>query len=212
MKAPQRAFSALKKISLPPLKYDYGDLAPVFSARAVELHHKIHHQAYVDKYNMAVDAFMLHSGKGNNEMAHKALTIKEFGYGGYSNHILFFDALTPVRSAGPPNKGPLLTAINQSFGDLNTFIKMFSQAASEIKGSGWCWLARNPFTSALSIAITHNQCTLGPLNLDPMLGIDMWEHTFYPNYEADKATFLKEIWKIVDWKVVEERFNSPSVY
>lgn len=210
MKLQRQAFSSMKKISLPSLKYDYGDLSPVFSARAIELHHKIHHQNYVDKFNLAVDEFAIHFAKGDNEKAHKALSVQEFAYGGYANHILFFDALAPVKAAGPPNKGALLTAITQSFGGLEAFIKQFNVQAAEIKGSGWCWLARNPGTQALSIAITQNQSTLGPMGLQPLLGIDMWEHTFYPNYEADKHKFLNEVWKVVDWKVVEKRLANSS--
>ena len=199
-------FSLLKKLALPNLKFDHGDLAPVLSKPAMELHHKKHHQAYINKYNKAAEDFLAAENKSDFREMQKQLNLLEFNLGGHENHSFFWDSLCPPAKSQAPHSGALFDRLQTDFGGVDKFIQAFNEKTEVIQGSGWGWLAYNPLTKGLLYAQTPNQEGLGKSGLVPLLTVDVWEHAYYVNYENMRGKFLQEIWKVVDWKKIEERF------
>jgi len=195
------------KVTLPDLPYDYGALEPHISGKIMELHHKAHHQTYVNSYNQAT-AQMQEAQQHHNIPAILSLQpLLFFHGGGHLNHSLFWENLSPTSvSGGKPPTGSLLTALNSTFGSLQNFTSTFNTALASIQGSGWAWLVREKATGNISIKTYANQDpVIGPY--EPLLGIDAWEHAYYLQYQNRKAEYFKAVWEVVNWKKVEERFG-----
>ncbi|KDQ63923.1 hypothetical protein JAAARDRAFT_27590 [Jaapia argillacea MUCL 33604] len=192
--------------TLPDLPYPYDALEPYISRQIMELHHKKHHQTYVNALNSAEQAYA------------KALTPKErialqaalkFNGGGHINHSLFWKNLAPSASVqkgngGALKDGPLKQAIEQNFGSLENLIQQFNATTAGIQGSGWGWLGVNPTTKRLEITTTANQDPL--LTHFPIIGVDIWEHAFYLQYLNVKVDYLKAIWSVINFEEAEARF------
>ncbi|KAI3647896.1 hypothetical protein MP228_008117 [Amoeboaphelidium protococcarum] len=195
------------KHTLPDLPYDYNALEPVVSAEIMQLHHQKHHQAYVNNLNLAEEK--LYEAKNKNDLpASIALqsTLK-FNGGGHINHSIFWTNLAPIsKGGGEPPKGNLLNAIQKDFANMDNFIKKFNTSAAAVQGSGWCWLGYNKVTKGLEISTTPNQDPLVLNGLVPLLGIDVWEHAYYLQYKNVRPDYLKEIWRVVNWENVAERY------
>jgi len=201
-----RTFATSEPAKLPDLPYDYGALAPVISAQIMELHHKKHHQAYVNNFNNAMQQQSEAEKKNDiGELINLQAAIR-FNGGGHINHSIFWTNLAPQQKYVEPS-GDLLAAINKQWGSLQNFQSTLSTQTVGIQGSGWGWLALNKTTGALQIITMPNQDPVTGA-LVPLLGIDVWEHAYYLDYKNVRADYVKNIWTIVNWANVAERYGS----
>lgn len=190
------------KFELPVLPYATNELEPVISKRTIELHHGKHLQTYITNLNNLILGTKF-------ENADLETIVKEsdgaiFNNAGQTlNHNLYFLSFSP-KGGGEPT-GKLGEAIKAQFGSFEDFKKEFSAAAVSVFGSGWAWLAKDA-DGKLSI---HKESNAGnPLTkgLTPLLGFDVWEHSYYLDYENRRADHINELWKIIDWNVVGARY------
>ncbi|KAF7762345.1 hypothetical protein Agabi119p4_8938 [Agaricus bisporus var. burnettii] len=187
---------------LPDLPYAYDALEPYISRQIMELHHKKHHQTYVNALNTAEAAYAKASTPKERIALQAAL---KFNGGGHINHSLFWQNLAPAAGAGGQLKpGPLKDAIDQTFGGLDNLKKEFNTTTAGIQGSGWGWLGVNPSSKRLEISTTPNQDPL--LNLVPIIGVDIWEHAFYLQYLNVKADYLNAIWSVINFDEAQRRY------
>ncbi|MEE3037158.1 MAG: superoxide dismutase [Bacteroidota bacterium] len=192
---------------LPKLPYAYDALEPYIDARTMEIHHGKHHAGYTAKLNAAVD-FSEFENKSIEEILAGDLTpaIRNNG-GGFYNHCLFWTVMSP-NGGGQPS-GELDDAINEAFGSFETFKDKFSKAAATQFGSGWAWLCVK--NGKLSVCSTPNQDN--PLMKDgcggtPILGIDVWEHAYYLNYQNRRPDYIEAFFNVVNWEEVDRRFKA----
>lgn len=196
---------------LPPLGFDYDALAPVIGEETMTIHHTLHHQGYVNKANIAIAAqpeladlgaegiltsMSEVSGGLRNEIRNNV--------GGFVNHNLFWDILTPGGSGEP--KGKVASQINKDFGNFGEFTNRISSAANARFGSGWAWLA--VYNEKLIVMSTANQDSPLMDGATPILGIDVWEHAYYLDYRNRRAEYVTKIMTIINWDKVEERFRA----
>ena len=191
------------KFELVKLPYATDALAPVISKRTVELHHGKHLQAYVDNLNKLIDG---------TPFADKDLVtiVKESDGGIFNNagqnlnHILYFLQFSPNGGGAPT--GELADAMASAFGDFEKFKAEFEAAAVTVFGSGWAWLACDK-DGKLQIVKEPNAGNPVTKGLVPLMGIDVWEHAYYLDYENRRAEHLKQVWNIIDWNVVAKRYQ-----
>jgi len=203
--------------TLPALPYAYDALEPHIDARTMEIHHTKHHQAYIDKVNAAL-AGTQHDGMPIEEViAHldqiseeSRMIVRNNG-GGHANHVFFWNTLSP---AGGAPSGELLAAIDASFGSLDEMKKQFAAAAAGRFGSGWAWLAVQG--GKLAICSTANQDSplmgkaVAGCDGTPILGLDVWEHAYYLNYQNRRPDYVSAFWSVVNWIEVEKRFDAAK--
>lgn len=188
-----------EKVALP---YATDALEPVISKQTVELHYGKHHQAYVDNLNKLVVGTKF-------ENADLETIVKEsdgaiFNNAGQTlNHNLYFTSFSP-KGGGEP-KGKLADAINSKFGSFEKFKEEMNAAGLGVFGSGWVWLAKDN-NGNLSIEKESNAGNPMTKGLVPILGLDVWEHSYYLDYQNRRADHLKEVWKIIDWDAVGNRY------
>nr|AKN79289.1 superoxide dismutase 4 [Betula platyphylla] len=203
----------LQTFSLPDLPYDYGALEPVISGEIMQLHHQKHHQAYITNYNKALEQLQDAVGKGDSPAVVKLQSAIKFNGGGHINHSIFWKNLTPVREGGgDPPKGSLGWAIDTDFGSLETLVQKINSEGAALQGSGWVWLGLDKESKKLVVETTANQdplITKGP-HLVPLLGIDVWEHAYYLQYKNVRPDYLKNIWKVINWKYASEVYDKES--
>ncbi|KAL1957802.1 hypothetical protein VTO42DRAFT_5520 [Malbranchea cinnamomea] len=198
----------LTKITLPDLPYDYGALEPAISGKIMELHHKKHHQTYVNSYNEAVQKLAEAQEKNDIQSQVALQQLTNFHGGGHVNHSLFWENLAPRKSGGgEPPSGQLAKAIDDAYGNFDEFKKKFNAALAGIQGSGWGWLVKDKQTGKISIKTYANQDPVVG-QFTPLLGIDAWEHAYYLQYENRKAEYFSAVWDVVNWKTVEKRFSA----
>ena len=196
------------KFELPKLGYAYDALEPVIDARTMEIHYSKHHNAYVTnvnaalekhpEFNLPLEAFL----KDLNLIPEDIRMAVRNNGGGHFNHTLFWEILTPGGAKAP--KGSLLEAINQSFGSFDAFKEAFGNAAKTRFGSGWAWLVKTP--KGLVVTSTPNQDT--PLaEGTPILGLDVWEHAYYLNYQNRRPDYVAAFFSVINWDVVEAKFQ-----
>lgn len=197
-----------QKQTLPSLPYDYSDLEPVISAEIMELHHKKHHNAYVNNYNNLLDQFLDAADKNDVGKMIALQAGLRFNGGGHVNHSIFWTNLAPPsKGGGKLPEGELLKAINRDFGSPESLIDQFNAKTAVIPGSGWGWLGYNAGHNRLVIETCPNQDPLTMKGLIPLLGIDVWEHAYYLDYKNARPAYLKEIWNVVNWENVAQRFH-----
>jgi superoxide dismutase, Fe-Mn family len=196
---------------LPSLNYDYDALEPYIDARTMEIHHTKHHDSYTSKLNDAIDDTEL-ADKGIEEImagvSGHPVAVRNNG-GGFYNHNLFWEIMSPDGGGEPT--GELLSAIERDFGSFGSFKEKFSGAAATRFGSGWAWLvARN---GNLMVTSTPNQDN--PL-MDvvpaeergtPILGLDVWEHAYYLNYQNRRPDYIAAFWNVINWEEVSKRLK-----
>lgn len=193
---------------LPQLGYPYNALEPNIDARTMEIHYTKHHQAYTDNLNNAIKGTDL-EGKTIEEICKIASDKPAIrnNAGGYYNHNLFWDILTPGGSKEP--LGNVKDAIEQ-FGGFEKFKNEFSQAAKTRFGSGWAWLCKKS-DGSLEICSTPNQDNPLMENVGcqgtPILGLDVWEHAYYLNYQNRRPDYIEVFFNLINWDKVEERYN-----
>ncbi|XP_075634043.1 superoxide dismutase [Mn], mitochondrial-like [Castanea sativa] len=200
----------LQSFSLPELPYDYGALEPVISGEIMQLHHLKHHQTYITNYNKALEQLDEALAKADSSSIVQLQSAIKFNGGGHINHSIFWKNLTPVREGGgEPPKASLGWAIDTQFGSLEVLIQRFNAEGVALQGSGWVWLALDKELKKLSVQTTANQDPLVTKGsaLVPLFGIDVWEHAYYLQYKNVKADYLKNIWKVINWKYASEVYE-----
>ncbi len=197
---------------LPPLPYDFNALEPVISAEIMTLHYTKHHQGYVTNLNAALEKYeeaTIKQDIASMIALHKAI---QFNGGGHINHTLFWTVLAPLKSGGGEViEGELYKMIVRDFGSFEGFIDKMSALAIGIQGSGWAFLGYNQGMKRLELASCANQDPLSIFGLIPLLGIDVWEHAYYLQYKNIRGEYVKNFWKIVNWRNVQERFIQASI-
>lgn len=192
---------------LPKLPYELDALEPVISKEIMELHYTKHHNGYVTNLNAALKAYKEAESKGNVEKMVSCLQAIKFNGGGHVNHSIFWTNLAPVgKGGGEMPSGKLSEKINKKWGSLDKFIEAFNAKIGPLQGSGWGWLGYSPATGCIGIRAMSNQDPLSTVGMIPLLGIDVWEHAYYLQYKNVRPEYLKNIWKVVNWKNVEERY------
>lgn len=196
--------------TLPKLPYAYDALEPAISGRIMELHHKNHHQTYVDKLNKALESepklqarsledLLRGLNRDVPESARKA--VRNHG-GGHYNHSLFWEIMTPNGQSRP--EGKLLEGLEHAYGSFDAFVKEFSSKATALFGSGWVWLM--PDLSIISSPNQDNPISDGkPV---PILGLDVWEHAYYLDYTYKRADYIKAWWSVINWDEVSSRYTA----
>lgn len=191
----------------PDLPYDFSALEPVISAEIMQLHYSKHHNAYVTNLNAALEKYHDAESKGDIAAMIALQQAIKFNGGGHVNHSIFWTNLAPIsKGGGEAPKGDLAHALQTEFGSVDTLIEKLSATAVAIQGSGWGWLGFNKASGKLVLASCSNQDPLSTLGFVPLLGIDVWEHAYYLQYKNVRADYVKNIWKIVNWKNIEERY------
>ena len=195
--------------TLPPLSYSLNALEPILIGEVLEIHHGKHHKAYVDGYNKFGEELANALHKGDHFTAQKIIPKVNFHSGGHNAHTLYWENLAPMANGGGVLLGsdsPLTKGLNVSFGSTQKFIEEFNKKCGDIQGSGWCWLTINPLTKSLEIKSTEKHDSVTVEGWEPLLTVDVWEHAYYLQYKNLKADYFKSIWKVINWRKVEERF------
>jgi superoxide dismutase, Fe-Mn family len=199
-----------KTYQLPELPYDFAALEPYISAEIMELHYKKHHQAYVNNLNAALEKYHAAEAKQDLQTMIALEQAIKFNGGGHINHSIFWTNLAPHGKGGEAPHGALADAIKKDFGSQDSFVEKMTAAAGGVQGSGWSWLGYNKTLDRLVITTCANQDPLSTQGLVPLLGFDVWEHAYYLQYKNVRPDYLKNIWKVVNWKNVDERFTKAK--
>lgn len=194
---------------LPKLSYDYTALEPHIDARTMEIHHTKHHAGYTNNLNNAVAGSAL-EGKSIEEIlkgvSGQSTAVRNNG-GGYYNHNLYWEVMAPGGSPNP--EGVLLDAIKESFDSVENFREAFVQAAVTRFGSGWAWLVLQ--NNKLVVSSTPNQdnplMDVAEVQGTPILGVDVWEHAYYLNYQNRRPDYVNAFWNLINWDEVARRFK-----
>ncbi|MBS0628624.1 MAG: superoxide dismutase [Verrucomicrobia bacterium] len=195
----------------PDLPYDFNALEPVISAEIMEVHYTKHHKAYITNLNAALEKFLDAQEKEELDKMAALLSAINFNGGGHLNHSIFWTNLAPEsKGGGGKPKGALAKAIDQKFGTFEKFVEFFSAKTVAIQGSGWGWLGYDAELKELAFATCANQDALKTKGLVPLLGVDVWEHAYYLQYKNVRAEYVKNIWRIINWGNVEERFENAN--
>ncbi|HEV8298716.1 MAG TPA: superoxide dismutase [Acidimicrobiales bacterium] len=191
---------------LPELPFDVAALEPHISARTMELHHGKHHAAYVKGANEALDR-LAHARAADDFATIGQLERNlAFNLSGHVLHSRFWECLSPDGGGDP--SGELAAAIDEFFGSADLVRKQLSAVATSLQGSGWATLVWEPLARCLVIEqIYDHQANVGQ-GTAPLLVIDGWEHAYYLDYQNDKFAWVDAFWKIVNWRSVQERFDS----
>ena len=198
--------------TLPQLDYAYDALEPHIDSRTMEIHHSKHHQGYTNKLNAAIEGTnqelkTIHQILTDLDMNNMALRNNA---GGYFNHKLFWEIMNPNNKTEMSND--LGSAIDNSFGSLDNFCASFSNAAATRFGSGWAWLCVKD--GKLEICSTSNQDNPIMPSIGcggtPILGIDVWEHAYYLNYQNRRPDYVSAFFNVINWGVVSEKFSQAS--
>jgi Fe-Mn family superoxide dismutase len=197
---------------LPNLPYAFNALEPHIDAKTMEIHHGKHHAAYVTNLNAAIansDADKMSIEDLCKTVSKYAPAVRNNG-GGHYNHSLFWTLMTPGGSKSPA--GALADAISSSFGNFDEFKSKFATAGTTRFGSGWAWLVVND--GKLSIGSTPNQdnplMDVSELKGTPLLGLDVWEHAYYLNYQNRRPDYISAWWNVVNWDEVAKRYTSAK--
>ena len=197
---------------LPDLPYAEDALEPYIDARTMEIHYGKHHKGYTDNLNAALEKYPKVAEtpiagllKDLNSVPEDIRTAVRNNGGGYVNHHLFWMVMSPD-GGGKPG-GAIADAINIHFGDFSSFKEKFSKAAATRFGSGWAWLSKDA-AGGLVVSSTPNQDTPLSEGLTPILGLDVWEHAYYLNYQNRRGDYISAWWNVVNWDEVAKRFSS----
>jgi len=193
---------------LSKLPYEYNALEPYIDAKTMEIHHTKHYQAYTDNLNKALEGVDTEHASiekilSELDMNNKALRNNA---GGYYNHKLFWDIISPEKNPIGEN---LQKALEKSFGSFEGFKESFTKTAMGQFGSGWAWLCKN-LDGNLELVATSNQdnpLMIGMSGGTPILCLDVWEHAYYLHYQNRRAEYVEAFWNIVNWNKVEELYE-----
>src|SRR6476659_9731486 len=195
---------------LPALPYDYDALAPTIDEQTMRIHHDKHHQAYVDNLNKALDGTEWADRPLEQVLALLAELPEDRraavrnNAGGHANHSMFWTIMKPG-GGGAPN-GELAAAISDTFGDADQLKAQLNDAGVKRFGSGWTWLVWDG--TGLAVVSTPTQDTPSMEGKTPLLGIDVWEHAYYLNYQNRRPDYLAAWWDVVNWDEVARRYDA----
>ena len=194
--------------NLPKLPYAYDTLEPFIDEKTMEIHYTKHHQAYIDKLNKALEKYpKLQKNSAEDLIKNLPMVpedirtaVRNHG-GGHVNHSFFWQIL----KKGVEPKGEILKAINKKFKGIDNFKEEFNNKATGLFGSGWCWLILNN-NNELEIITTSNQDSPLSQEKNPVLGLDLWEHSYYIKYQNRRADYINAWWNVVNWDRVNENY------
>ncbi len=196
---------------LPELDYAYDALEPQIDAKTMEIHHTKHHQAYITNALAALDGHddlkaldPVELLKDLDKAPEAIRTALRNNVGGHVNHSLFWKTLAPATGQTP--EGDLLEAINKDFGSLDGLKEKLDAAAKTRFGSGWAWLVKDG--DKLDVISTANQDNPVMDGLTPLLGIDVWEHAYYLNYQNRRPDYIQAWFEVINWAQVAENFKN----
>jgi len=195
---------------VPALAYDFAALQPHIDEATMRIHHDKHHQAYVDKANAALEGTAFadlpveETLKRLSEVPENIRGAVRNNAGGHHNHVLYWESLSPDGGGDP--EGELADAINQTFGSADALRTAMNDAGVARFGSGWSWLVHDG--SGLAVTSTANQDSPLSEGQTPLLGIDVWEHAYYLNYQNRRPDYLAAIWNVVNWQAVADRLSA----
>lgn len=202
---------------LAPLPYPNNALEPSIDAKTMEIHHDKHHATYVTNLNKALESAPELSSKPINDLIADLASVPEAirgpvrnNGGGHANHTFFWNLLGA--NGGEPS-GKLAEAIKQKFGSIEDFKAKFEAAGLARFGSGWAWLVINP-AKELEIVSTANQDSplmgkaISGAEGTPVIGVDVWEHAYYLNYQNRRADYLKAFWNVLNWSAAEKNYEA----
>lgn len=199
--------------SLPDLPYAYDALEPHIDAQTMEIHHTKHHQAYISKANAALEGHSDLADKSIEDLVSDLSAVPEAirgpirnNGGGHANHSLFWTVMSPNGGGAP--SGELADAINSTFGSLDAFKEQFSNAAATRFGSGWAWLSVDG--GNLVVESTPNQDTPLSEGRTPILGLDVWEHAYYLNYQNRRPDYITGFFNVINWDEVAKRYAAAK--
>ncbi len=195
---------------LPPLPYDYNALEPYISANTMRFHHDKHHAAYTNNLNAAIAKYPELAEVSAEDLLRRLDTLPEDirttvrnNGGGYVNHNLFWEIMGPGGGGEP--SGDLAAAIAATFGSFEAFKNQFSSAAANRFGSGWAWLVVDE-NGKLAVYSTANQDSPYMSNHIPILGLDVWEHAYYLDYQNRRPDYIAAFWNVINWRAVETKY------
>ena len=196
---------------LPDLPYDHNALEPHIDTRTMEIHHGKHHNGYTNKLNAAIEGTELEGKSIEDILSNLDITntaVRNNG-GGFYNHSLFWQIMSP--NGGGVAAGEVGDAINAKYGDFDNFKSLFSKAAGTRFGSGWAWLCVHK-GGELEICSTPNQdnplMTFSGCSGTPILGLDVWEHAYYLNYQNRRPDYVNAFFNVINWDEVNRRYNA----
>ena len=198
--------------TLPKLDYSYDALEPHIDARTMEIHHSKHHQGYTNKLNAAIEGSENESTNiidilSSLDMTNMALRNNA---GGYYNHKLFWEVMNP-NSENVMSDG-LKLAIDEAFGSFDNFKDNFSKTAATRFGSGWAWLCVKDGKLELCSSANQDNPLMPSIGCggNPILGLDVWEHAYYLNYQNRRPDYINAFFNVINWGVVSEKFNQAT--
>lgn len=197
---------------LPKLDYDYAALEPHIDARTMEIHHTKHHQAYINNANNALAGTAFENKsveevlRSINDVPEEKRTAVRNNAGGHANHSLFWKVIGP-NGGGKPS-GDLAVAIDKDLGGFDKFKEAFSNAAATRFGSGWAWI--NVVSGKLVVESTANQDSPLMEGKTPILGLDVWEHAYYLNYQNRRPDYVAAFFNVVKWDEVAKRLAAAK--
>ena len=199
--------------TLPALPYAPNALEPHIDAKTMEIHHGKHHQAYINNANAKLEAHPALAAKSVEALISDLASVPEDirtvirnNAGGHANHSLFWTVIGP--NAGGEPTGDLAAAINSAFGSFAAFKEKFAAAATTRFGSGWAWLSFDK--GQVVVESTANQDSPLMEGRTPLLGLDVWEHAYYLNYQNRRPDYIGAFWNVVNWTEVARRFTEAS--
>ena len=196
---------------LPKLQYSYDALEPYIDAKTMEIHHSKHHQTYITNLNKALESYPELFEKSLEDLLANLDQIPESirvavrnGGGGHYNHTLFWQIIGPKSDSKPSEN--MNSLITDSFESFDNFKSEFNEKATKQFGSGWGWLCQDKSGKLVTLS-TPNQDTPISSGLNPVLGIDVWEHAYYLNYQNKRPAYINAFWEIINWEAVESNLK-----
>jgi len=204
----------MPNFNTPDLPYDYNALEPYIDEATMKIHHDKHHVAYTTNFNKALENYPKIAEQSAEDILRNLNSLPEdikaavrnHG-GGHVHHSLFWEIMGPEDKNSDP-QGELLQAINSSFGSFEKFKEEFTTAAMTVFGSGWAWLSIAE--GQLIIEKTSNQDSPYSLGHTPIMGIDVWEHSYYLKYQNRRAEFVENFFKVINWSKVAEKYQTSK--
>lgn len=203
----------MAKHELPNLPYAYDALEPHFDKETMNIHHTKHHNTYITNLNAALEGHAELADKSVEELVANLKEVPEAirtavrnNGGGHANHTFFWTILSP--NGGGQPVGELATAIEAKFGSFDAFKEEFAKAGATRFGSGWAWLVVN--NGELEVTSTPNQDSPITEGKTPVIGLDVWEHAYYLNYQNRRPDYIGAFWNVVDWNAAEKRYQEAK--
>ncbi|MDA1868296.1 superoxide dismutase [Mn] [Bacillus thuringiensis] len=203
----------MAKHELPNLPYAYDALEPHFDKETMNIHHTKHHNTYITNLNAALEGHAELADKSVEELVANLNEVPEVirtavrnNGGGHANHTFFWTILSP--NGGGKPVGELATAIEAKFGSFDAFKEEFAKAGATRFGSGWAWLVVN--NGELEVTSTPNQDSPLTEGKTPVIGLDVWEHAYYLNYQNRRPDYIGAFWNVVDWNAAEKRYQEAK--